>query len=144
MAGNPLITEDWDNVDFPWREEHLQAAMVQTLYGLEREGWLSFAADMNAGKRGPRAAAMAKATGIRSGEPDLRIYLGGGRTIFIELKRRGGRMSHAQTSRVDTLNCLGFPVYTLYAACPSEACCALMGILRRLRPQHFGTNEEKD
>ena len=122
----PQITNRglWGSDAIRWDEEALQAAVVWWLKQQERNGVrFTFAGDMNAGKRGPRAAAAAKATGMRAGEPDLRIYLpvGIGKTpvLFLELKTDRGRLSDAQKLRHDELRELGHRVETVKAATPT-------------------------
>ncbi len=53
------------------------------------------AGDQNAAKRGPKAQTQALATGMTPGEPDLRIYLTGGRLRMIENKVGKGKLSPA-------------------------------------------------
>lgn len=97
-----------------WRLQH---AIVKRLRALQQLGYnFEFAGDQNASRRGPQAATIAKATGMRAGEPDLRLYLPGGRTAFIELKTDKGRLSDDQIARHKKLRGLGFPVEVLHAA----------------------------
>jgi hypothetical protein len=107
----------WSRADIPWREDHLQMAVATYL----RRANVTFAADQNEGRRSPRDGARRKAMGMAAGEPDLRIYLPGGRTLFVELKRKSGRLSDAQEWRHEELRRLGFQVETVYAATPREA-----------------------
>lgn len=103
-------------------EWELQAAQVSALRRLpqyQREFLL--AGDMNASKRGPRAQAQAIATGMTSGEPDLRIYGECGRLLMIENKVGQGRLSPAQKERHAALQRLGYTVLVIRAATTTEA-----------------------
>lgn len=75
-------------------ESDLQAAVVQFLgLALPPECWFCHIA--NEGKRGPKAQAELKRSGVRAGCPDLLIvWLG--RCIWIELKTLSGSLSAAQ------------------------------------------------
>jgi hypothetical protein len=89
----------------------LQAAMVAEFNLLEDQGYaLSAVGDMNAGRRSYQEAAKCKAMGMRSGEPDLRLYGASARVLFIEVKTTTGRKSTAQDNRHDRLAALGFTV----------------------------------
>lgn len=98
-------------------ESDLQAAQVRRLRGMG----VLFAAGMEAGKRGPRAQAIAKATGMAPGEPDLRVYLPGGFCGFIENKVGNGRLSPAQVQRHADMRRLGFAVEVIRATSEQEA-----------------------
>src|SRR4051794_6978046 len=66
-------------------EWKLQAAQVRALRALpEFNKRFTLAGDQNAGRLGIQTAAIAKATGLTSGEHDLRVYLDGGRLGLIE------------------------------------------------------------
>ena len=90
------------------REWRIQAEVVSALEKADLP--ILYAADMNAGRRSPREQVLAQATGIQSGEPDLRIYLPGGRVGFIELKAPGHRLSDQQRCRHRDLQALGHQV----------------------------------
>lgn len=98
-------------------EHELQEAQVRRLRGMG----VLFAGDQNAAKRGPKAQALAKATGMAPGEPDLRIYLPGGFCAFIENKVGNGRLSPAQVQRHADLHRLGFTVEVVRAVSEQEA-----------------------
>lgn len=103
-------------------EWQLQAWFVNELHKLEKEGWpLTCAGDMNAGKRGRGAAALAKLTGLTAGEPDVRIYFKGGRIKLVEIKRAKGIVSEAQRNRHLDLARLGFHVQTLWLIDETDA-----------------------
>jgi hypothetical protein len=122
-----VITSEatWSRADIPCREDHLQMA-VSTV--LRRRG-IVFAADQNEGRRSPRDGARRKAMGMTAGEPDLRIYLPGGRVLFVELKAKRGHLSPAQEWRQEQLRALGHRVETVYAKTPADAVDQVLGLL---------------
>lgn len=94
-----------DNVP-EWK---LQASSVRALRAMPEFGRrFIIAADMAAGRRGWQTATIAKATGLVQGEPDLRIYMDGGRLGLIEYKSGNGRLSPEQRDRHAELTRLGF------------------------------------
>lgn len=115
----------WARADIPWKEDHLQMAVVTYL----RRANVAFAADQNEGRRSLRDGARRKAMGMTAGEPDLRIYLPRGRTLFVELKRKSGRLSPAQEWRQEQLRQLGHRVETVYASTPFEAASKVMELI---------------
>lgn len=128
----PQITkpELWADTSIRWDEDALQAAVVTSLHRIEKAGApFTFAGDQNAAKRGPRAAAAAKAMGMRAGEPDIRIYLQGGRALLIELKTDRGQRSKEQIARHGVLSALGWQVHTLRCRTPAEAIGRVLGLL---------------
>lgn len=87
----------------------MQAEAVRALRALPQFGRrFTVAGDMNAARRGPAMAAIAKATGMAAGEPDVRVYMAGGHLGLIELKTATGRLSPAQRDRHNLLRRLGF------------------------------------
>lgn len=107
-----------DNVP-EWR---LQAAQVRRLRNMPEHGrQFLIAGDQNAARRGPRAATEAKATGMTPGEPDLRVYLPGGRVGLIENKTLKGRLSPEQRDRHAALAALGHVVVVIKAATEADA-----------------------
>ncbi len=106
----------------PPLEWELQAAQVSALRRLPQyQRQFLLAGDMNASKRGPRAQAQAIATGMTSGEPDLRIYGEFGRLLMIENKVGQGRLSPAQKDRHAALERLGYEVLVIRATATTEA-----------------------
>lgn len=100
-----------------YQEWELQAYVVTQLHRL---GYV-FHGDQNAGKRGPQAAARAKATGMRAGWPDLQVLFPQGRMVFFEMKTSAGRLSPSQIAVHNELAGLGFVVHTVYAKTPEDA-----------------------
>lgn len=99
-----------------WR---LQAAVVADFHKAQDAGMaFEFAGDMNAGKRNGTRATV---TGLKAGEPDLRLYLPGGRLKMIELKAHKGVLSLAQRLRHKKLRELGFEIETVQADYPEDA-----------------------
>jgi hypothetical protein len=121
-----LVTKDGKVVvkAAPALEWELQAAQVRALRKMPN---ILFVGGMEAGKRGPRAQAMALATGLTAGHPDLTIFLPGGRCAFIENKvgnpvtGSGGRLSPAQVARHAALRALGHTVEVIRATTPEDA-----------------------
>ena len=112
-------------------EHELQAAQVRALRAMPEYGkQFLFAGDQNAAKRGPRAQAIAVATGMISGEPDLRVYLVGGRICHIENKVGNGKLSTAQVARHAALAALGHTVVTLRATTPDDAAAQAVSLVR--------------
>ena len=94
-------------------EWKLQASAVSAL---KRQGWpILTAGDMAAGRRSPRAAALAKVTGLEAGDPDLRVFLPQARIGQIEFKAKGGSLSAAQKARHKALAALGHEVVVIKA-----------------------------
>jgi len=58
-----------------------------------------------------------KATGLSKGFPDLQVFLGKGKTVYIEMKRtKGGTVSEEQQKWIDYLNNNGYKAYICYGA----------------------------
>ena len=93
------------------QEAAIQATVVAHLKAAADRGvQVAYAADMNAGRRTPYEYGVARATGMMAGEPDLRVYLTGGRTIFIEFKGAETSVTRKQKERHELLRSLGFDV----------------------------------
>lgn len=88
------------------------------------------AGDQNSAKRGPKARAQAAAAGMTAGEPDLRIYLDGGRIRHIENKVGNGRLSTAQKDRHAALRNLRHDVRVVFAVSADEAADKAEAIVR--------------
>lgn len=106
----------------PELEWKLQAAAVRALRALPEFGeTFTLAGDMAAGRRSRQGSVIAKATGLVPGDPDLRLYLEGGRLCMIEYKADKGRESTEQVDRIALLDTLGFTVVVVKAATEAEA-----------------------
>lgn len=100
----------------------IQSHMIAEFNRLEADGWeLSAVGDMNAGKRSPTAAQMAKAMGMKAGETDVRVYASGGRIFLIEIKLVDGVVSEDQIARHDRLRALGHRVFVPFLGTPAAA-----------------------
>lgn len=120
-----LLIKNKDRLDDPsinWLEDHLQAHCVKAFKRHPNYGKLfTLVGDQNAGKRSLRDGAMRKACGMTAGEPDLRFYFMGGRTVFFEMKRKGKKPTSVQEERIALLKSFGFFVYVVAADCPADA-----------------------
>ena len=106
----------------PASERVLQTHVVAALWRLKLAGSpILFAGDMSGAARTPSAQLWAKNTGLVRGEPDLRVYGPGGRTLFVELKAAGGALSADQHTRHAELRALGHTVNLLRATTGDEA-----------------------
>lgn len=122
-------------------EYKLQAAQVRRLRALPEYG-RSFllVGGMEAGKRGPQAATIAKATGLTAGHPDLTIFVVGGRCGFIEnktaeaakKKKRTNGLDPAQVDRHAALRKLGHTVEVIVAANENEAADKAEAFVRKM------------
>ena len=113
------------------QEYEIQAEAVRRLRAMpEFAKWFTLAGDMAAGKRSPQAATIAKATGLVPGEPDLRVYLLGGRLCMIEFKAGKGRESTEQVDRIALLDSLGFTVVVVKAATADEGATRAVQLVR--------------
>lgn len=78
----------------------------------------------NGGSRDAREASNLKVQGVLAGVPDLCIVLPGGRTIWVEMKAKAGRVSLNQTGLHKLFIEMGHEVLTAYSA---EEALALLG-----------------
>lgn len=121
----------------PVLEWRLQAAAVRALRNHPAYGQtFTLAADMNSARRGPQAQMQAKATGLAPGEPDLRIYVAGGRLFSIEYKAARGRLSPEQVARHELLARLGFTVAVVKAVTEDEATEKTLALLAGWLPEN--------
>jgi hypothetical protein len=92
VIARPLFVEPVEE-DGPHRtpEWRLQAAVVSDWHKLQDDGWeFEFAGDMSGVKT--TNPGRAKLTGLKAGEPDLRVYLKSGKLALLELKAENGRL----------------------------------------------------
>lgn len=122
-------------------EWKLQAEQCRRLRAMPEYGRkFLFVGGMEAGKRGPRSATIAKATGLTAGHPDVTIFLTGARCAFIEnktadaakKKKRTNGLDPAQVERHAALRALGHDVTTIVAANENEAAEAAVAFVRGL------------
>ena len=90
-----------------------------------------FAGSLEGVKLNPYVAMMAKATGMKAGEPDLRLYFAHGRTVFAELKGENGKLNTDQKARIPILRALGFTVHVVFAASEDEMVARIAAIVER-------------
>jgi hypothetical protein len=87
---------------------------------------------MNAGRRSPRDRAIAQATGLAPGEPDLNIYLPGARLLQIEYKTTDGVLSDEQIESHAEILELGFdPVVVIAPANEDEAAALTLALVHQ-------------
>jgi len=117
--------------DAPILEWQMQAAQVRALRKLPEYGKLFLlAGDMNAGKRGATATMQGKAAGMTAGEPDLRVYLPGGKVGLIENKVGKSPLTASQVERHPKLAAIGHPVTVLRATTEDDAAEQAVSLVR--------------
>lgn len=122
-----------------WR---LQAAACKRLFQMIKAGAnFAYAGDQNAAKRGYQAAAIAKATGMMPGEPDMRLYLPGGKLKMIEMKAKRTPVSADQEKRHPLLASLGFEIVIVRASTEDEAADAVEALVRAWLGQRVAAND---
>jgi hypothetical protein len=126
-----IIKYKWNDATVRWSENDLQAAVVQWL----RRNGFDVAADQGGLRTSRRQAGLAKIGGLIAGEPDLRIYLAGGRLLMVEMKTARGSVSKVQRERHAKLRSLGFDIEVLKAATPAEAVDKISAIMARYANQ---------
>jgi hypothetical protein len=89
-----------------------------------------FAASLEGVRLNRTQALQAKATGMKAGEPDLRLYFEDRRVVFVEMKGEGGRLNADQLQRIPKLHALGFTVHVVKAATCEEAIDLVLSIVR--------------
>lgn len=110
-----LLKNDWHDINLNWREDAIQAAIVQWLF---RNNYL-YTADMAGVRLTPSQASKIKQTGMVAGHPDLTIWLSK-RPVFIELKNAKGRLTRVQEDRHSSLRSLGYIVHVVKAKSPND------------------------
>jgi len=111
-----LLKHHWADETVNWLEADIQAAIVREL----RQKNILFEVGLDGVKLTKGQAGKAKAAGMDRGKCDLKIYLRGGRTVQIELKRKGGRVSTAQADWHAVLKLLGHEVHVVVARSPKD------------------------
>jgi hypothetical protein len=112
VTQKPAMPKEWE----------LQAAQVRALRAMPEYGKrFLLAGDQNAAKRGPRAQQEVIAAGLTPGEPDVRIYLAGGRLGLIENKVGRAPLTESQKERHPALARLGHHVEVVRAVTCDEA-----------------------
>ena len=93
------------------QESLIQAAIVKYLQS--RKLWFCSIANEAAGKDAAIRMAKMKTLGLRSGAPDLLVFLDGGRLVCLEVKKEKGFQSPAQKHFEAQLQSLGFEYYVV-------------------------------
>jgi len=109
-----------------WLEADLQEYLVAQL----NYNKYVFAASLEGVRIGRGAGKKAVKQGLKKGEPDLRIYLAGGKCLFVELKKQDGTTKPHQKARHELLRSLGFEVHVLRAPNGIEAWAELENIIK--------------
>lgn len=89
----------------------------------------TFAADFNAGRRSPQQAVIAKATGIKAGEEDLRFVALGANTLLVEVKGPKTPVSAEQKMRHALHRHLGFRVEIVRCKTIEQGASALVALV---------------
>jgi hypothetical protein len=112
-------------------EWQLQASQVRALRNMPEYGkQFLLASGMEAGKRGSRATVEAQAAGMTAGNPDLTIYLPGGRVRMIENKVGAARLEESQRVRHPALAAIGHPVTIVRATTEADAAQQAVALVR--------------
>lgn len=103
----PRTVQEWEI-----QAEAVRRCRALPGFGNEAAPGVTFtlAGDFNAGRRSPQESVKAKATGIVSGEQDLRFYATGGRVLLVEMKGPKTPVSPEQVKRHALHRHLGFQV----------------------------------
>jgi hypothetical protein len=127
-----------DSVSNRIPEWKLQAAIAAHLDKIGQP----FAASLEGviGSLNPYQSQLAKATGVKRGEPDIRLYFDQGRLVPVELKGESGSLSPEQKERIPMLRDLGFTVHIIRVASEADAVAAIAEIvaLERATPGGSG------
>ena len=118
------------DANLDWKETDLQKAAASFLDDLEHRGMLAWSHPPNEGKRTMQYAVKLKQQGVKAGEPDCIIYLKGGQTLFIELKKYDGTVSKPQKARHELFRSLGYAVHIVKERTPQKTVNAIERILR--------------
>lgn len=111
-------------------EKDISSAIVRHLNELRQVGALSFYVNIEGGRRDARQQVALKRQGARPGRPDIELLLPGGKTIFVELKRKkGGRLSPHQQQEIANLEGLGFETRVLRVADEADGIDQVIGLL---------------
>lgn len=110
-------------------EQEMQKAAATYLYARqEYVRDLLFCHIPNGGARTKAEAGIFKSMGVQAGAPDLIVWMRG-RTLQVELKPKGGRLSPAQKAFGDRLKALGHSYHVVTAETPAHAVEQLVRLL---------------
>lgn len=111
-------------------EHNIQAQLITELdYKMRRE--IVRLAIPNGGMRHPLVGKMLKAEGLLPGSPDLVFAMTDGKTLWLEMKKQGGRLSDEQLGLHHKLKQLGHTIEVAYSVDEALMICARHGVLRR-------------
>lgn len=111
-------------------EQALQIACMKYLKDLSGVTKNFFAYHVgNGGFRTPVEASILKSMGVTAGVPDIVIHLNGGKSIFVELKAKKGKLSDNQETVHAILKGFGYRVEVITAEHPQDAVNQLNTIL---------------
>ena len=112
-----------------WKLQAAIASHLDSRIALEQP--FAYAASLEGviGNLNPYQSKLAIATGVKRGEPDLRLYFAGGRIVFVELKGAKGALTESQKERIPLLRGLGHIVHVVRVASEEEAAAALGAIV---------------
>lgn len=95
------------------------------------DGGFTLAADQNgSGYRSKAAAVKFKAAGMTAGEPDVRLYFGGGVLRALEFKAKDGPFTDSQKKRFPLLRALGFQIEVVESDSKEDAASQAVAIVK--------------
>lgn len=124
VAGKPIPPRPRDKVTDRIPEWKLQAAIAGYLDSrIALEQPFAYAASLEGviGHLNPYQSQLAVATGVKAGEPDIRLYFEAARLVMVELKGANGKLTDSQKVRIPILRGLGFMVHIVRVASEAEA-----------------------
>lgn len=120
-----FLGQDPADATYPWKEWQMQAYAVMKL---RRMGYVVHG-DQNGAAKSRSSAGMAQATGMQKGWPDICVLVPE-KPIWVELKRKGGRLSPEQRAIHAHMEACGYAPVIIEADCPAQALDAIVGLLR--------------
>lgn len=104
-----------------WKLQAAIASLLDSRIALEQP--FAYAASLEGviGHLNVYQTQLSTATGVKRGEPDLRLYFEAGRLVMIELKGDKGKLTDSQKIRIPILRGLGFIVHIVFATSEAEA-----------------------
>jgi hypothetical protein len=115
-----------------WRLQAEQVAECEALLAAGHA--FAYAAGLEGVRLHPGQRDLARATGMKAGEPDLRFYFPGARLILLENKADGGSLNADQKARHALLRGLGFDVRVAKMRSLDEARAAVRAIVQEGAP----------
>lgn len=81
----------------------------------------------------PKGIAQKTVCGAMKGWPDLCILLDGGKTLWVELKVSGGRISKEQKELAATMGRLGHMCHVVQTDCPANGLALVMRVIEMVK-----------